>query len=366
MDHKNFIEMHKVRKVLFCIFKYHGDVLLTSPLYQILKNHYPHIAIHVFLFKDTLPMLEGHPAIDFFHTFDHEVRQRSRLNKLGYELKQLWAIRGQRYDVVFNLTSGDRGAIAAKVSGAPVRVGIESDGGMRGKDRFFTHLVWRARTPRHVVETNLDLLRVIGLRPAPDERNLIFSVPDERNRIFTASCAEETAPFALVHPYTRTSMKLWHIEGFRTVIGHLLTLGLKVVVSGGGGEEEKEYIDTLCEGFSPERVESRAGKTSLKELGGLVRKAEIIVTVDTVTLHLASAFKKRCVAIFGPSDEVKWGPWQNPEARIVRLHRPCARCDQEGCGGSWVSDCLDNLPAEHVIKAIDTLNFFRNSAGAKI
>ena len=90
---------------------------------------------------------------------------------------------------------------------------------------------------------------------------------------------------------------------------------------------------------------------SLKELGALIDRSKLLISVDTVAAHIASALQKKVLVIFGPSDDIKWGPWKNPNAKVIRKNLPCMRCDQEGCGGSWKSHCLDELSTEDVFKA---------------
>ena len=98
-----------------------------------------------------------------------------------------------------------------------------------------------------------------------------------------------------------------------------------------------------------------SGKISLKELGAVIEKAKLLFTVDSVPLHLASALKKPTVVVFGPTCDQNWGPWRNPESRVVTLPMSCRPCYRPGCGGSGVSDCLTELPAKLIIDSIHTL-----------
>ena len=90
-----------------------------------------------------------------------------------------------------------------------------------------------------------------------------------------------------------------------------------------------------------------AGKLSLKELGALTARARLFIGVDSMPMHLAAAMGTPTVALFGPSSENIWGPW-NVEQRIVTSTHSCRPCGVDGCGGSKVSECLTLLPVDAV------------------
>ena len=260
-------------------------------------------------------------------------------------------VRKEKYDIVINLTSGDRGAIVALVSGAPIRIGIERGGGMKQKDKFFTKVVRFTEKPRHIVERNLDLVRALGTNPDED-KDLIFIVPETAKAKMDVMLPYKD--FILIHPASRCYFKHWTDEKFANLIAALRARGENIIISGGPGKEEQAIIANIMRPFADDPyVQSFAGKISLKELGALILRSKLLVSVDSVPPHIASALKHPTVVLFGPSDEIKWGPWRNPNGRTVRLPLPCQRCDHEGCGGTWVSDCLVNLPEERVLRVID-------------
>lgn len=103
--------------------------------------------------------------------------------------------------------------------------------------------------------------------------------------------------------------------------------------------------------FTKKEVINLAGKTSLKELGAVMQMSKGMITVDSVSLHLASALKIPVIALFGPTSEENWGPWQNPQSRVVSRNLSCRPCRLDGCGGSKMSDCLWTLPLSQIIEA---------------
>jgi heptosyltransferase-3 len=70
---------------------------------------------------------------------------------------------------------------------------------------------------------------------------------------------------------------------------------------------------------------------------------------------MASSLKAPCVSIFGPTSNLIWGPWRNPNSQVVYKNLSCRPCCQDGCGGSKISDCLVSLPVDNVMNALDTV-----------
>lgn len=353
MSHYKEIDLTNVNRILVCILKYHGDVLLSSPVFTALKKAKPEATIDAYLFKDTIPMLSGHPAISELIAYDQKWRKLPFLRRIKKEIGRWIEVRRRKYDLVINLTSGDRGALIAKFSKAPIRIGCVSGGGLYKKDLIYTTVVSKTKTPRHIIERNLDLVRAVGINPTEKERDLYFHVPEGAYARVDEIKPKE--PFVVIHPTSRCDYKHWPAEYYLPVIEYFLQKGLSVVISGGPGEEEKAFINGIVTKCPGKGVYNFQGKLSLKELGALIDRAKMLLTVDSVPSHIASALKKPTVVIFGPSDDIKWGPWRNPKARAVRLDVPCKRCDQEGCGGTWMSDCLIKLPPKRIIAEIDQL-----------
>src|SRR3989338_5139907 len=144
-------------------------------------------------------------------------------------------------------------------------------------------------------------------------------------------------------------MKCWPVEKMRRLVETLVKQGERVVLTAGTDPVEKAMAEEICQGLD---VLNLAGMVTLKELGACIEASKLLVCVDSLPLHLASAFKKPVIALFGPTSEITWGPWRNPHARILASPFSCRPCYLDGCGGSKKSDCLDSLPFEIVLQAV--------------
>jgi heptosyltransferase-3 len=313
-----------------------------------LKNHLPDAEIDAYVYSESIPMLEGHSALHECIGYDRSWKKKGFFKKILHERRVISCIRAKRYDLVLNLTEGDRGAIVAKLSGAKIRVGFDPKGsGLFGKKNLYTHVVKHCPGLRHTVERNLDAVRRIGIFPSPESRDLSLHVPDtalEKMRSVAGS------GFILIHPTSRWRFKCWPAEKMRQLAALLASRGHSLVFTSGPDRCEIAMIAEITEGIECLNL---AGQVSLKELAALIELSERVICVDSLPLHIASALKKPVLAIFGPTSDVTWGPWRNPKARIVSQNFSCRPCYQDGCGGSKVSDCLTTLSVDAVVNAFD-------------
>ena len=351
MTYGNYPDLSNIRKVLVVKLRHLGDVLLTTPVFTLLKKRMPQAQIDAYIYSDCFPMLEGHPAISHLIGYDKGIKKLSLFSRLKSELALLWKIRKEKYDLVINLTDGDRGEIVCKISGAKIIVGPESD----KKREVYTHIIKKCHSLRHTVERNLDALRVIGIFPSLEERELYYSIPDSALSKITHLLHEANftpKEFYLIHPASRWRFKCWPEEKVREVIQTLLAQEKKVVITSGGDKGEIEMVDRIIKGISNPNLLNLSGKVSLKELGALIHLCKALLCVDSVSFHMASALKANVVALFGPTSDVTWGPWNNPNAQVLTQPFSCRPCYSDGCAGSKKSDCLTTLPVQRVLTAL--------------
>ena len=348
MSYGNYPDLSNVKKILIVKLRQLGDVLLTGPVFTALKSAMPNAEIDAYVYSESIPLLESHPSVNQCIGYDKNWKKGGFFSRLLSEWRILRKIRRNRYDLVINLTEGDRGAIAAKFSNAVIRVGFDPKGsGFSGKEKLYTHVVKNCPSTRHAVERNLDAVRRIGIFPTLEQRELILTLDPkalEKMRSIAGS------GFILIHPTSRWKFKCWPVEKMRRLSQELVARGHKLVFTSGPDLDERQMVSTIAENLGALDL---SGQISLNELSALISLSKLLICVDSLPLHLASALKSPVVAIFGPTSDVTWAPWQNPHAKIVAMNLSCRPCYQDGCGGSKVSDCLVRLPVESVLKAAE-------------
>ncbi len=342
------------KRALIIKLRHHGDVLLSTPVFWVLKQQFPHLRIDAYVYLETKEILEGLSCIDSILTYDQQWKSQSFASRMRQEWKLLSQIRRNRYDLVINLTEGDRGAIAARFSKASTSVGFDPEGGgIKGKANWYTFLVKHTHLPRHMVDKNLDALRMLGIFPEVKARALQFFVPAHAKAYAeTLSMRFEKRPFIIFHPTSRWTFKQYPKDSCIAVLKPLLSQ-FPIVLTGSSHPKELAFISAIEAGLgNADTVFNVAGKTTLKELAAIIQRARLLLCMDSLPLHLASTFKTPVVALFGPTSEQRWGPWQHPSSRVMVHSISCRPCFREGCGGSGRSDCLSQIPPKAVLEEI--------------
>ena len=349
------IGVDALRRVLVVKLRHHGDVLLASPVFSLLKARAPHAEIDALVYEDTRDMLAGHPAIAQIHGIDRAWKRQGLLTQARRESALLSTLRARQYQLVVHLTDHWRGAWLAALLRPTWSVAPAVDNPVWR--RAYTHTY---RLPRHTyrpaVEQNLDALRRMGLYPTEDEKRVVM-VPGEaaETRVDSLLASHGVAPksFIHVHPTSRWLFKAWREESSAQLLRRFAAEGHRVVVTAAPDAREKAIVGRILAEASVDVVDL-SGALSLREMAALSARARLFVGVDSAPMHIAAAMGTPVVALFGPSDERVWGPWQVPH-RVVAGAQACRPCNNDGCGGGKVSECLTTLPVERVVAASQEL-----------
>jgi heptosyltransferase-3 len=362
--------MHHPRSILVIKFRNIGDVLLTTPVFTNLRAAYPDARICALVNSGTEEMLTGNPDIDRVFVYDRGAKQFSRIARLREELKLLFAIRGERFDTVFNLTEGDRGAVVALFSGARTRIGVESYGrGMPFKSRMFTRVIEPPDPAMHTVEHNLYYLQTAGIATPLRRVTFQYSLSDDETvTTMLGQLGVQAANFFHTHLTSRWMFKTMPpATAARAVDLFAARTGQTAVFTAAPVEHEQAYLCKVRDLCTTETV-NLGGRLTLKQLGALSAAATCFIGVDSAPMHIAAALDVPVLAFFGPSSVSNWGPWDNQCKNnpyvagrgiqvsgrhvVLQSDRPCVPCQRDGCNGSKISDCLD-FPEEKLERALD-------------
>jgi ADP-heptose:LPS heptosyltransferase len=156
---------------------------------------------------------------------------------------------------------------------------------------------------------------------------------------------------ALVHPGAAFPGRRWPVERFAAVARHLAAAGEDVRITGGPAEVELAQALAAAAGLGEEAV--LAGRTTSLELAAVVAAARVVVSGDTGVAHLATAYRRPSVVLFGPVSPALWGPPPRPE-HVVLWHGEV----HGGAGDPWGTEldpALARVTVEEVVGALDGL-----------
>jgi heptosyltransferase-3 len=349
-----------VRQVLVIKLQHLGDVLLTSPLFAVLKQRHPHLEIDALIFADTLPMLSDNPHVNRIFTLQRNSPhspERTIWGRAAQEYRLHQELKARRYDLIIALSDRLRAAWLTRLL-RPTYSVAQKYPYKRGAfwRNSFTHLYSIPATPRHTVEIHLDALRRLGIYPQGEEKRLHIGINPAAEEKVTALLTERqltAGQYIVVHPSSRWMFKSWHPTRFAEVLRQLAASGFPLVLVSGPEQAERNYAHTILEQTSA-NVADLSGQLTLQELACLIRHSRCFIGLDSVAMHLAAAVETPCAALFGPSDERIWRPWMAPH-RVIASDHACRPCNMDGCGNGKVSDCLQAIDARTVYDAVNDL-----------
>lgn len=345
------VDFSRVQRVLVVKLRFHGDVLLSTPVLSTLKRRFPHLEVDALVYAETQSMLAGHPALDRLFVVDRGWRG---VTKLSMEWRLFRELRRRRHDLLICLTEQWRCAWLARL--LPARHAVVGEYPRRRSRlwrRSFTHH-YAQPFPRDKVESHLDSLRRIGCPVArEDKRTSLPALPEAARRVagLLAEHGLQPGAFVLVHPTSRWIYKCWMPERYAAVINRLAGDGMPVVLTAAPSAVERDFVAAVFKEVNA-NVINLAGRLTLPELGELIRQAGCFLGVDSVPMHMAAAAGTPLVALFGPSHQAIWAP-KGPGATVLASStRECLPCMKHGCGNSGYSECLEDVTVERVLAEV--------------
>ncbi|MEG3126351.1 putative lipopolysaccharide heptosyltransferase III [Pantoea cypripedii] len=301
------------QNILLIKLRHHGDMLLTTPAINALRQRYPQANIDVLLYKETRPMLEAHPAIRQLHIIDRNWKKEGGWQKLRHEMALISAVRACHYDLVINLADQWRSAIITAFSGAPVRIGFA----FNKRDNAFwrwchNQLVSTAdHGTLHTVEQNMSALAPLGINTAGATASMHFSAADQQKVQQMLAQHQVSASYVVVQPTSRWEFKCWDDEKVAQMVDTLAADGHTIVLTAAPDKKELAMIERIQSLCHSNNVVSLAGQFSLPQLAALIAGARLFIGVDSAPMHMAAALQTPCLALFGPTKLQFWRPWGN-------------------------------------------------------
>ncbi len=161
---------------------------------------------------------------------------------------------------------------------------------------------------------------------------------------------EAASRLVVICPGSRSHIKRWGAEGFARVADRLIDDANAQVVFA-GEPTEKSMIEEVTSAMA-HRTHSAVGLTTIRQLGALLQRAQLVITNDSAALHVASALNVPTIAIFGPTNAMAYGPTSGRHVTI-RRRLFCAPCEQALCRFSH--ECMRFISADEVYEAVKAL-----------
>ncbi len=301
-----------------------GDIIHALPVLYALRDQYRDAKIDWLVNDGFASMIRDLPAIDNVILFE-----RKRYSKIGRNweattgfLRFLKELRARNYDLVIDLQGLFRSGFMAFATGARERVGFA--GAREGAGFFYNHRVPDASCDVHAVDRNLSLVTALGC-PDGDARfdlALVDAELDIAKRLLDGVGIQHDERFVAVLPGARWETKRWAPERFVELIDLLDRDGVRCLLL--GGPDERDLCRQIADGASTS-TSNLAGRTSLRELAAVLNHAAAVLTHDSGPMHIADALGRPLVAICGPTNPARTGPYHQ-RSGVVQTDLPCVPC----------------------------------------
>ena len=314
-----------------------GDLVHTLPAASALRHANPTAEIDWLVDRPHREFLELVPVISSLVVLERR--------GAGGWVEVIKKMRSRAYDLAIDFQGLVKSAALARLSGAKKVAGF---GRAALRERFASSFYTdQVDVPEglHVVRKNLAIAAAMG---APADA-LEFPIGEVSSESVASFVAADSRPFALINPGAAWPNKRWPPDRLGSVAKQIFNRhNLPSVVMWGPGEQgEAETVAQASAGAA-----RLAPPTGLKELIALARHAKLIVSGDTGPLHIASALGVPAVALFGPTDPLRNGPW-DPRDISISLYDSCDCHYQRQCSRATAEWCLGKVTVEQVVEAID-------------
>lgn len=331
-----------------------GDVLISTCVIPVIKEAFPQVQLGFLSGSWADAVLKEHPAIQWTHYFDHAYINPKPLSswqawrehrktswKALQEMKQIG------YDWAIDLYCYFPNAIPLlKKANIPIRVGYTSG----GFGPLLTHpFAWES-AQEYMGFSHLRLLERMGIAiktasPLPH---------------YPSSCIQLVKDLPrgaiVLHVGSSQALKDWPLSSWKKLLPKLQALGRPLVFTG-RGKREKALIEELLP-LAPEAL-NFCDQLSWKEFAGAIQQASLLISADSVAVHLAAAFHIPTVVLFsGINAQAMWVP-PHSGCQAVQALVPCSPCFQKhGCA---TMDCLRSLSVETVFQKVTELVDFEQT-----
>lgn len=306
------IDKRRIDKVLVVNLGFIGDLLATTPMIRSLSKKFGKICI---LTRGGMEsVLEGNPCISKIISYKNDFQ------------KDLEVIRKENFDLaVIVWPASLKISLLCLQASIPYRIGTTQTGLLEGKGYFLTRRVKPSLHPKHKVEENLDIARLIGIDLRKPKVEFYFSKKDELMVDKFLRKNKVKSPLIAIHPGKRGkfySEYSWPLKNFTAVADSLVKEYKANIVMTGSKEEEilaKHIIKNMKHKNS---AFIASGKLNLKQFGALLKECKLLVSIDTAAVHIASASSINIpIIVLNAKYPIIWHPYI-PEEKYRMLNHP--------------------------------------------
>lgn len=324
-----------------------GDVIHALPVLRLLRLEFPQAEVDWWILRGLMPLLEGDPDVRRLIPFDR--KDWGKPSHWPTVLRLVRQLRSERYDWVLDLQGLARSGLFGRACGGSRFVGVRDWRELAPV--FHGESVPRPSPRAHAVDwqrallTHLEVPLRTGWEWIPRRTAAAERLAVEFPGLWQGS-------WIGLQPGARWDNKRWPVPRFVELVGLLSRShpGHRIAVF--GGPEDRALGQAVAQA-DPARCLDLTGRVSLPEMIEALRRVDLLVTNDTGPMHVAAALGKPVVALFGPTDPSRTGPYGQVESVLQAPQPPpCAPCLKPVCRHQEPLACLNGITPAQVVSAV--------------
>lgn len=338
-----------------------GDVLFTTPVIRAIKEDPETSLVSYWCNQRVEPVLKNNPCIDeTFALSRGDIKRallKSKLGGMSKALNLFNRIKRGHFDIAFDFSLDHRYGLTAKLAGIKRRIGFN----YKNRGRFLTDKInIDGYSDRHIVEYYSELLKFLNILPKGLKLELFVNEEQKieaRGLLGSLGVAINDLAIGIApgggESWGKDALfKHWPAVKFAELSDRLINdLNAKVIIL--GDKSEMPIADMILKSMRNKAI-NLAGETSLLQLAGIINELNLLVSNDGGPLHMAVALGVNTVSMFGPVDDLVYGPYPPGENHIVlKSNLPCRPCYKNfrftGCSENH--RCLDDITVESAYSA---------------
>jgi len=318
-----------VKKILVVCVNWVGDVIFSTPVFKALKRVAPGASLTCLAVPRVKDILQSCSAVDEVILYDEKGRHRSLWAKAGL----VWRLRKERFDICFLLHRSWTRALLVYLAGIPERVGYDT----KNRGKFLTRAVELDPEIIHRSDFYLHILTSCGV-PVSDwtcELDVSLLAETQAQALLKAEGVNAGEPYVVMNAGGNWDLKRWPKENFADLVRQISEdYGIRVLIP--GARKDVRLAEEIARLSKADPV-ILAGKTDLKQLLALLKKARLVVSSDSGPMHMANCVGTPVITVFGPTCPEVTGPRGKGSAVVLRKD---VGCNRQAC---YKIDCPDNV-----------------------
>lgn len=325
-----------------------GDVIHTLPALTALRRAFPQAHITWVVEEAAAEIILDHPDLNRVlisqrKTWMKEIKEGQARETLREIKDFICTLRNRKFDLIIDFHGLFKSALLVFLSRGNRKIGYDSYQELSGL--FYREKI-KEDMNKHAVDRYLDFLTYLGVDDYEPEFKIAIGEKNKEKIQTLLSENHVQDAFITINPVAYWETKLWDDEHFANLCDRLGEVYPELpIILTGQHSPSLEKIRSLCH---RDDVMNWGGKTTLKDLAELYRQANILITTDSGPMHLAAAMGTPVVALFGPTNPLRTGPYGSGHV-VIQEPLACVPCFLKKCDKMT---CMKNITVDAVMQGV--------------